>query len=161
MADLRIRIHPDPALRKKSESVNSIADEEKELIAYMVDTMYANRGVGLAAIQVGIAKRIIVIDAGVGLLKMVNPEITSRSGASVLEEGCLSVPGKLVGVERSERISVSYLDENNTRENREFDDLAAKAIQHEIDHLNGRLILDYLPWYHRIFPKRGEVQCLQ
>jgi peptide deformylase len=161
MYDLRIRTHPDPILRQKSQKVSSVGEGEKKLLDYMVETMYANQGIGLAAVQVGITKRMIVIDAGEGVLKMVNPEITSASGSSVLEEGCLSVPGKLVSVVRPERIRVSYIDENNTPKENEFASLTSKAIQHEIDHLNGKIILDYLPWYHRIFPKRGEVQCLQ
>ncbi|GAG27055.1 unnamed protein product, partial [marine sediment metagenome] len=100
MSCLELKIYPNPILRKKSQKVQTAGDEEKKLIDYMVETMYANEGVGLAAPQVGIAKRIIVVDAGEGLLKMINPEITSREGASTLEEGCLSLPGKSVEIQR-------------------------------------------------------------
>jgi peptide deformylase len=161
MVGLRIRKYPDPSLRKKARDVRDLGEEEKTLLAYMVETMYANQGIGLAAPQVGVAKRIIVLDAGEGLLRMANPEITQKSGRASCEEGCLSVPGRLVEIERAQKISVTFLDENGNRAEKNCGGLAAKAIQHEIDHLNGRLIIDYLPWYQRVFPKRGEAKCLQ
>ena len=95
-----------------------------------------------------------MIAAGEVLLKMVNPVILSQKGRSGLEEGCLSVPGEGVHVERAEEISVSYLDENGRRCNKTFRGLTARIIQHEIDHLNGKLIIDYLPWYKKIFRKK-------
>jgi len=113
--------------------------------------MYKASGVGLAASQVGIQKRIAVVNAGECILKMVNPEILSKKGVSVMEEGCLSVPNKCVNVKRAEEIEVSYLDENDKRCRRKFSGLAARIIQHEIDHLNGKLIIDYLPWPRRLF----------
>lgn len=156
-----IRTYPDPVLRRQSQAVGAVGEDEAGLISYMVETMYANQGIGLAAPQVGVTKRIIVVDAGKGLLKMVNPEIISTGGLSALEEGCLSVPGKLVEIRRPERIVVSFIDEENAPFQKSFEGLAAKAVQHEIDHLNGRLIVDYLSWYGRLFPKRGKVKCLQ
>ncbi|OGW75796.1 MAG: peptide deformylase [Omnitrophica bacterium RBG_13_46_9] len=161
MGSLHIRTYPDPLLRKKSRELLQVTDEEKELIGYMVETMYANRGVGLAAPQVGVAKRIIVVDAQTGLLKMINPRMVSAKGMSSLEEGCLSVPGRLVEVRRAEEISVSFMDMDNKESLKSFKGLTAKVIQHEIDHLDGKLILDYLPWYRRLLPKRGDVKCLQ
>ncbi|UCD55577.1 MAG: peptide deformylase [Candidatus Omnitrophota bacterium] len=172
---LEIKIYPDPVLRKKSQAIRQITDEEKRLIDYMTKTMYAARGIGLAAPQVGIAKRIIVIDAGDGLLKMVNPRIITKKGTSLLEEGCLSIPEKEVEIQRAEEISVLYTDEKNNRTTKSFKGLTARAIQHEIDHLDGKLIIDYLPWFKRINEaitygvKRcklygrieGEVKCLQ
>ena len=156
-----IKTYPNPVLRKKSEKVNRVTDEERKLIDYMTQTMYANEGIGLAAPQVGVAKRIIVGDSGRGLLKMVDPEITEKTGNSFLEEGCLSVPGNFVEIQRAEEITVSFLDENGNALTKNFSGLTARIIQHEIDHLNGKLIIDYLPWYKKVFPKRGEVKCLQ
>ena len=156
-----IKTYPNPVLRKKSEKVNRVTGEERKLIDYMTQTMYANEGIGLAAPQVGVAKRIIIVASGSGLLKMANPEITAKKGSSFLEEGCLSVPGSFVEIQRAEEISVSFLDENGNALIKNFSGLAARAIQHEIDHLNGKLIIDYLPWYKKVFPKRGEVKCLQ
>lgn len=156
-----IKIYPDPILKKKSEPLHLVGEEEKKLINYMSETMYANQGVGLAAPQVGVSKRVIVADAGEGLLKMVNPRIVLKKGSFSSEEGCLSLPGRTVEIQRAEEVSVSYTDENNARSVKNFKGLAARVIQHEIDHLDGKLIIDYLPWYKRVFPKRGEAKCLQ
>ncbi|MEE9500226.1 MAG: peptide deformylase [Candidatus Omnitrophota bacterium] len=158
---LEIKIYPDPILRKKSQDIQQVTDEEKRLIDYMIETMYANQGVGLAAPQVGVTKRIIVVDAGDGLLKMVNPRIITKKGASLSEEGCLSIPERQVEIQRAEEVSVLYRDEKNRRTIKSFKGLTARAIQHEIDHLDGKLIIDYLPWYKKLFPKKGEVKCLQ
>jgi len=144
-------------LRKKARHVGAVGKEEIDILKGMAEAMYRNRGIGLAAIQIGIAKRIVVMDIGSGLLKMVNPEIVSKSAASFMEEGCLSVPGRLVEIQRPEKVSVSFLDENSRHLLKNFDGLAAKAIQHEIDHLNGKLIIDYLPWYRRILSKKEKV----
>lgn len=157
-----MRLYPDPLLRMRAEEVSAVGAEEKQLLEFMRSTMYANKGIGLAAPQVGITKRIIVLDTGDGLLKMVNPDITEKSeSASPLEEGCLSIPGKIVEVRRPEQITVSFTDEDGMRITKGFGGLAAKAVQHEIDHLDGKLIIDYLPWYKRAFPKRGTAKCPQ
>lgn len=161
VALLEITIYPNPILRSKSKKLEAVGDEETKLINYMVDTMYTNKGIGLAAPQIGILKRIIVVDAGEGLLKMVNPQIISKVGQSLLEEGCLSFPGKLVEIQRAEEVAVSFTDDKNKNCIASFKGLTARAIQHEIDHLNGRLIIDYLPWYKKVFLKRGETKCLQ
>lgn len=160
-APLEIKTYPAPILRKKAQAVGRVTDHERRLINHMVETMYANQGIGLAAPQVGVAKRISVVDAGDGVLKMINPVILEKKGASVLEEGCLSILGRQVEIERAEDVSISFLDEKGKRTTKNLKGLSARAIQHEIDHLNGKLIIDYLPWYKRIFPKIGEVQCLQ
>jgi peptide deformylase len=152
---LEIRKHPEPVLRKKSKDIHRVTNREKELIGHMVETMYESRGIGLAAPQVGISKRIAVVDAGDGLLKMINPTIIERKGASRLEEGCLSVSGAQVEVERAEEITVSFLDEVGKRITKNFKGLTARAVQHEIDHINGKLIIDYLPWYKRLFAGKG------
>lgn len=161
MPSLEIKIYPDPVLRKKAATVRTVGEEEKNLMRFMTETMYASRGIGLAAPQVGISKKIIVADAGNGLLKIVNPEITERNGAARLEEGCLSLPGKFVDMQRSEEISVSFVDENNNRLVKKFNGLLARVIQHECDHLNGKLIVDYLPWFKKVFPKKRATPCLQ
>ena len=161
MSSLEIKIYPDPVLRKKAEPLQSVGNEEKDFMRFMALTMYAGRGIGLAAPQVGISKRIIVADAGDGLVKMVNPEITQKSQTASLEEGCLSLPGKFVDMQRVEKISVSYIDENNNRLVKNFSGLIARVIQHEDDHLNGKLIIDYLPWFKKMFPKKREAPCLQ
>ncbi|MCQ9207538.1 MAG: peptide deformylase [Omnitrophica bacterium] len=162
MAPLRVRIYPDAALRKRAKEVRTVGAEEKQLLEFMGKTMYATKGIGLAAPQVGISKRLIVLDAGDGLLKIANPDIIEKSkSASPFEEGCLSIPGKLVEVRRPERITISFTNEDGKRIKKSFSGLAAKAMQHEIDHLDGKLIIDYLPWYKRAFPKKGTVKCPQ
>ena len=161
MERLQIRTHPDPVLRKRSRPVSAVTEEERKLLDYMVETMYANQGIGLAAVQVGVTKRIIVLDAGEGLIRIINPEIRSLAGVTPLEEGCLSLPGKHVEVRRPSRISCVFIDENNKKREMNFSGLAAKAVQHEIDHLNGKLIIDYIPWFKKLLSKRGDVECLQ
>ena len=157
-----MRLYPDPLLRMRAEEVGAVGAEEKQLLEFMRSTMYANKGIGLAAPQVGIAKRIIVLDAGDELIGMVDPDITMGSlSTSPLEEGCLSIPGKLVEVRRPEQITLSFTNESGARIKKSFSGLAAKAVQHEIDHLDGKLIIDYLPWYKRAFPKRGIAKCPQ
>lgn len=151
MVSLKIKTYPDPTLRKKSVDIGAVGEEERILIARMAEAMRANGGIGLAAPQVGVAKRIIVVDAGEGFFTMINPEITKKNGVSLFEEGCLSLPGKLVRVERPEKISALFTDENNNRNEKSFSGMTAKVIQHEIDHLDGKLIIDYLPWYARLF----------
>ncbi len=161
MSVLKLSTYPNPLLRKRSQAIQSVGSEEISLLDYMAETMYVNRGIGLAAPQVGIPKRVIVVDTGSGLLKMINPQITSSKGTSLLEEGCLSLPGRLVEVQRAVEISVSFVDIDNKRQAGDFSALTAKAIQHEVDHLNGKLIIDYLPWYKRRLQKKGETTCLQ
>jgi len=151
MKDLNIKKHPDPVLRKKSGSLKKFGESEKELASQMTTTMRVTHGIGLAAPQVGISKRIIIVDTESGILKMVNPKIISKKGSSSLEEGCLSVPDKSVNVKRAEEITISYIDENNKERTETFSGLTARVIQHELDHLAGKLIIDYLPWYKRIF----------
>lgn len=141
-------------LRKCAEVVARPGSVELTLIEQMVKTMYANQGIGLAAPQVGVSKRIIVVDAGEGLLKMLNPRVVLKSGAAVAEEGCLSVPTQSAPVKRPVRISVTYINEVGKRLVDNFSGLTGRAIQHEIDHLDGKLIIDYLPWYKKVFPKK-------
>jgi len=161
MFDLNIVTYPARVLRKKSEALRGVAACDKNLMRDMANLMHASKGIGLAAPQVGIPKRIIICDTGEGLIKMANPEILSGSGRDSLEEGCLSVPERTVNIYRADKITVSYIDEKDAERRKVFRGLAARVIQHEIDHLNGRLIIDYLPWYKKIFPKKGNGLCLQ
>ena len=143
---LKIRLYGDPCLRQKSVPVQSVGPSERMLIFSMIETLHQHKGIGLAAPQVGINERIIVADVGEGPIALVNPRVTKRSGSSVLEEGCLSIPGVLVNVRRPQDIVVEYINEDNHILVRECKELLAKVIQHEIDHLNGKLIVDYLRW---------------
>ena len=140
---LKIRIYGDPCLRKKSEPLKEVGPSERMLIAAMIDTMYEHKGLGLAAPQVGINQQIFVADVGDGPMVVVNPKIIKRTGSSDLEEGCLSIPGITVDVKRPKKIVVQYLDENSQPVEKEFKDMLARVFQHENDHLNGKLIIDY------------------
>jgi len=144
--ELKLKFYGDPCLRKKSASVQSIGTGERMLIQAMISTMHKHKGIGLAAPQVGINEQIFVVDIGQGPFVVINPRITKRKGGEVLEEGCLSLPGILVKIKRSKTISVQYMDENNQVIEKEFTDLLARVFQHETDHLNGRLIIDYAGW---------------
>ena len=151
MSTLKIKKYPDKVLRTRCDNVKSIDGADKKLLSDMAESMYEVGGIGLAAPQVGINKNIVVFDTGKGLLKMFNPKILSKKGLASLEEGCLSVPESTVNVKRSEEICVSYIDENGKECKKVFNGLPARVIQHEIDHLNGKLIIDYLPWYKKLF----------
>jgi peptide deformylase len=143
MALRNLRYEGDEILRKKSREVPLVDDRRRMLMDDMVETMYANDGVGLAAPQVGILKRVIVIDVEDGnIYKMANPKIISESGEEAAEEGCLSVPEKRGLVVRPMKVVVEYTDENNQAKKLEAEGLLARAICHEIDHLNGVLFID-------------------
>ena len=142
-ANLKIRIYGDPCLRKKSELVKEVGPSERFLIEAMLDTMNEHKGVGLAAPQVGISKQIFVADVGEGPVVVINPKIVKKKGTESLEEGCLSIPGITVKVKRSQKIVVQYLDEMGRPVERQINDLLARVFQHETDHLNGKLIVDY------------------
>ncbi len=144
MAAMEIKRFPDPVLRRKGEEVKSIGNSEKKVLSDMAETMYLKGGVGLAAVQVGIDKNMVVIDIGDGIRKMVNPVILKREGRETQEEGCLSVPDKCVNVKRSKKVVVDYLDEDGQAVRLSAEGLLARVIQHEIDHLFGKLIVDYL-----------------
>jgi peptide deformylase len=153
MAILDIKKYPDPCLRKQCRDVDIVDSEVRRLLDDMAMTMYAVEGIGLAAPQVGLDIRIIVIDIGKGLLKLVNPKIIKSEESSVLEEGCLSVPGISVKVKRRRKIVVSALDDYGKPQLFNAEGLLAHAFGQEIDHLNGKLIIDYMPFYKRIFLK--------
>ena len=146
MARLSVRLYGDPILRTVAEPVTAVTPEIKTIIADMTETMWHQVGVGLAAPQVGISLRILVMDDGKrGARALLNPSITDRRGSVVEEEGCLSIPGVFADVERSKWISVAAMDENGAPIAFEAQGLQAKVIQHEIDHLDGVLFIDRLP----------------
>ena len=153
MGAFEIKTYPSKILRKQTEPVGKIGAKEKDLLKGMVSTMYQSHGIGLAAPQIGLSLRIAVVDIGQGPIKMINPKILKKSGSDCLEEGCLSMPGQTVKVKRAKKVIVKYLDEEGETKKIEAEGLLARAIQHEIDHLNGRLIVDYLNPIKRFFLK--------
>ena len=149
MALLKIRHYPDPVLKKVAAPVTEFDETLRQLANDMAETMYAAPGIGLAAPQVGISKRLTVIDCSARdedaqLLVMVNPEIIDQEGEACEEEGCLSVPGFYETVNRPRQVEVTALDRNGESFTRVLDGLLAICLQHEIDHLNGKLFVDYL-----------------
>ena len=150
MAKLNIITEPDPILRKKSEVIEQIDDDLKKLLNNMLETMYDAPGIGLAAVQIGVLKRILVIDISKkdekkNPLFLINPEITFKSKiTSSYEEGCLSLPGQFAEIERPAECHVNYIDYNGKAKKLKANGLLATCIQHEIDHLNGVLFIDYL-----------------
>ncbi len=150
MAILEILTAPDPVLKKKAEPVTEVTDEIRTLLDDMSDTMYDAPGIGLAAPQVGVLKRVIVIDVHdedeePKLYKMINPEVIWESEVhGTYEEGCLSVPQSYSEVERPAQVKVKYLDENGDEHEIEADGMLATCVQHEIDHLNGTLFIDHI-----------------
>lgn len=147
MALLPILEFPDPRLRTRAQPVAEVDAALRKLIDDMFETMYAAPGIGLAATQVNVHKRLLVIDISESRkepLALVNPEILERDGVEETEEGCLSVPGIYDKVVRAERIRVRALDRNGKKLEFDADGLLAVCIQHEIDHLDGKLFVDYL-----------------
>lgn len=142
MARYKVVLTGDPVLRRIAHPVKEVNDNIKKLLNNMAETMYHAKGVGLAAPQVGISKRVIVVDIGEGLFKLVNPEIVASSGIQDGAEGCLSLPDVVGNVKRSERVTVKALDENGDEVTIEATGYLARAFQHEIDHLNGIIFTD-------------------
>ena len=146
MALLKILQYPDERLHTVADQVPEVTNEVRALVHDMAETMYAAPGIGLAATQVDVHRRVIVIDISEThdqLLVLINPEIISRSGESDYEEGCLSVPGVYGKVLRSEQITVEALDENGVAFTLEAEGLLAVCIQHEMDHLLGKVFVEY------------------
>ena len=146
----RIITVPSETLRKISEPLENVGKEEKKLIKDLFETMYHNKGIGLAAIQVGIPKRIIVLDVSTDEKKkdplcFINPVIKKQSDEkSVYEEGCLSLPDTFIEIERPKICEVEYIDINGKKRNIKCDGLLSTCLQHEINHLDGKLIIDHL-----------------
>jgi len=147
MAIRTILHYPDPRLRQVAQPVTTVDDEVRRLVDDMAETMYAAPGIGLAAVQINVAQRVVVIDLSEtrnALQVFINPEIMERDGKQVFEEGCLSVPGVYDEVERSRHIRMRALDRNGQPFELEAEGLLATCIQHEIDHLDGKVFVDYL-----------------
>ena len=147
MARLDILHYPDPRLRRHAEPVGAVDDHVRRLIDDMLETMYEAPGIGLSAPQVNVAKRVVTIDVSKDRsapLCLVNPEIRSAGGETETEEGCLSVPGVYEMVKRPERVRVHALDRDGRAGEIEAEGLLAVCIQHELDHLDGRLFVDHL-----------------
>ena len=147
MAKLEVLHFPDPRLRTVAKPVEAVTDETRRIVSDMLETMYSEFGIGLAAVQVNIPQRIIVLDLSENQnapMCLINPEILESSGVEEMEEGCLSVPDIRAPIQRAERIRYRALDEQGQDVEAEADGLLAVCIQHEIDHLDGRLFVDYL-----------------
>ena len=147
MAIRNIRLDGDEILRKKSREVEVVDDKIREILNDMVETMHESNGVGLAAVQVGILKRLVVIDLydeKTPIIKIVNPEIVKQKGTQEVQEGCLSFPNQFAKVIRPKEVVVKGLDENGKEITIKAKDLLAQAFCHEIDHLNGQLFVDIM-----------------
>lgn len=144
MAIFPIRTFPDPVLRMAARAVATVDDEVRRLIDDMTETMYAAPGVGLAAPQIGVGLRVVVFDAGDGAHALVNPVLEEATGSWVYEEGCLSVPDHYWSIRRPARARVSGLDRDGRPVTFEGDDLLGRVLQHELDHIEGMLLLSRL-----------------
>lgn len=160
MALLEIKKYPEKALKEKAAPVEGINDEILRLIDDMVETMYAAPGIGLAAPQVGVSKRVIIVDVSLReeektpLIVLINPEIITYESEIDSEEGCLSIPGYITRVKRAERVLVRGFDREGNPVEIEANGLLSRALQHEIDHLDGILIIDRISSIKREFFKK-------
>lgn len=154
MSKLDIVVAGNPVLRMQAEEVKKIDKKLQRFLKDMAETMYAADGVGLAAPQVGVSKRIVVIDVGEGLIEMINPVIVKKEGSVIGGEGCLSVPDYEGEVERAEYVECEFTDRNGKRMLLQTDGLLAIAVQHELDHLDGVLFIDKAK---SIMPKPKEI----
>lgn len=163
--------YPDPFLKTTATPVETVDDSVRKLIDDMIETMYHARGIGLASVQVGDARRVIVLDVpdedenervkGKNLMAFVNPEIIWSEGETIFEEGCLSVPGVNADVERAARLRLKAMDRDGNPVELEAEGLLAIALQHEIDHINGILFIDRLSRLKRELIKRKYMKALQ
>jgi len=159
MVSLEIKKYPDKVLKEKSVSVENIDGNLHRLIYDMIETMYAAQGIGLAANQVGVLKRVCVIDISIReekrpLIVLLNPELITKEGVQEGEEGCLSVPGYLTNIKRAERVFVKGLDREGRPLEIDAAGFLARVLQHEIDHLNGLTIIDRISLIKREFFKK-------
>lgn len=160
MAILEIRKYPDEVLKEKSEKITNIDATLQKLIDDMIETMYKANGIGLAAPQVGISKRLIVVDTSPrdekqSLIVLINPEILEYEGEILSEEGCLSLPGFITRLNRNEKVFVKGMDRKGRELEIEAEGLLARALQHEIDHLEGKLLIDRIsPLKRELFRKK-------
>ena len=150
---LDIKIYPNSILRKKCKDIEKVGKQEKRLVKNMLETMYKNNGAGLAAPQVGVLKKIIVIDVGQGPVILFNPKIIKKFGKTKSEEGCLSIPGVILNVKRAKEVEVEGLNQDNKKIKIKAEKYLSYALQHEIDHLSGILILDRIDIWERLKKK--------
>lgn len=153
MSTFKIITYPNPVLRKKAEVIEHLSGKQREILDKMVQTMHENEAVGVAAQQVDVDIRLAVINAGssYGLLKLVNPVIVEKEGREYMEEGCLSLPGITVNVPRAKKIKVKAKNERGEEITFEVDGFISRIFQHEIDHLDGKVIIDYLCPIKKLF----------
>ena len=155
MDELELKTYPESCLRIKTNPVKSFENNLPQTLKTMADIMHVNSGIGLAATQVGIETSFLIVDVGEGLEPFVNPEIVSQSRKKIrMEEGCLSLPGIAVDVPRPEWITIKAQNQNGDIFVREYTGLMARVILHEIDHLNGKLIIDYMNPFKRFMAVR-------
>ncbi len=155
---LKIRLFGEPVLRKKAWPVKEITSFQRDILSKMAQLMYEAQGIGLAASQVGINEAMIVVDIGSGLLKLINPKIIKKEGSQVMEEGCLSIPGVCIKVKRAKKVKIAAEDELGKPVAIEAEGLLACVLQHEIDHLKGRLIVDYASFFEQLKMRRKLVE---
>jgi len=149
-----IRKNNSPVLRQKCKTLEEVTRQDRELLKQMAHQMRKHSGVGLAAPQIGITKRMIVVDIGKGVHSLINPCVVKKIGTrQSMDEGCLSLPQITVRVKRCTKIVVKAVDISGESVKIKAQGLLARVLQHEIDHLDGKLIIDYLPWYRRVFLK--------
>lgn len=142
---MEILRYPNSVLKRPSAALLTVGNEAREMLEKMAETMYSNRGIGLAAPQIGINKQLIVVDIGDGrILRLINPLVLKKEGKEEMEEGCLSVPGIYISIKRPKKIKIKALNENGQEISLEAAGLLARAIMHEIDHLRGKLIMDHI-----------------
>ncbi|MDD5097747.1 MAG: peptide deformylase [Candidatus Omnitrophica bacterium] len=151
---LKIKLFGDPVLRRKAKPVLKVNAEHRDILNLMAKSMYEDSGIGLAAPQVGVSAQLIVVDIGDGLHKLVNPRIIKRQGKQVMQEGCLSVPGVCIKVKRAKNIWVEALNEFSQPIKITAKDLFACVLQHEIDHLKGKMIIDYASFLEKLRIKK-------
>ena len=147
---LRLRFYGDPVLRRRAKPVAQVGERELALLSGMEEAMRFSGGIGLAAPQVGASRQVVLVDVGDGPVALFNPRIEQKSGTDTMEEGCLSLPGVTVCVRRSKRIQVSAVNVRNEGISLWASGLLARAIQHEMDHLKGRMIIDYANFLKKI-----------
>lgn len=154
MAVRKICVYPDPVLREPTQTVEKFDEELKALVGDMWETMYAADGIGLAAPQIGVSLKVVVIDYRDEKFVLINPEVIEKDGSVINEEGCLSFPGIFEKVESAERIKVRFFDENGLEHEMEPEGFLSCVFSHEIDHLNGKLLIDRVTPLKRHFLKK-------
>jgi len=162
VARLAILEYPDARLRRRAAPVLAIDAGVDQLVADMLETLYATRGIGLAATQVDVHRQVVVMDVSAGRDSpqvFINPQVISGDAEGIVEESCLSVPGIVARIRRATKLRISYVDRTGQRCERTLEMLAAVCLQHEIDHLHGKVLLDRVPWLTRLMLRlrRGAV----